>query len=76
MYNKTRDYAKEYENYHSKSEQKKNRAQRNKANRIKKKEGLISKNDGNDVHHVDGNPFNNSKGNLRVISKHANRRKK
>ena len=51
-----RNYRKEYDNYHSKPEQKKKRSSRNKANRIKGKPGK-------DVDHKDGNPMNNSKNN-------------
>ena len=52
-----RNYRKEYDNYHSKLEQRKKRSSRNKANRIK---GVKGK----DVDHKDGNPMNNSKSNL------------
>tara|TARA_R110002020_G_scaffold381224_1_gene592230 strand:- start:835 stop:1056 length:222 start_codon:yes stop_codon:yes gene_type:complete len=72
----TRDYKKEYEQYHSKPKQKKRRAGRNAANRIMKMVGRIKKGDNNDVHHEDGNPLNNKKSNLKVISKSKNRSKK
>jgi hypothetical protein len=61
-----RNYHKEYDNYHSKPEQKKKRSSRNKANRIK---GVKGK----DVDHKDGNPMNNSKSNLTVKDKSNNR---
>jgi len=61
-----RNYRKEYDNYHSKPEQKKKRSSRNKANRIK---GVKGK----DVDHKDGNPMNNSKNNLTVKDKSKNR---
>ena len=67
-----RDYKKEYENYHSSEEQKKDRAGRNGARRmLKKKHGnsLLGK----DVDHKDRNPRNNNISNLRVQSKSANR---
>jgi hypothetical protein len=67
-----RDYKKEYENYHSSEEQKKDRAGRNGARRmLKKKHGnsLLGK----DVDHKDRNPRNNSMSNLRIQSKSANR---
>jgi len=67
-----RNYKKEYENYHSSEEQKKDRAGRNGARRmLKKKYGnsLLGK----DVDHKDRNPRNNSMSNLRVQSKSANR---
>lgn len=71
-----RDYRKEYDNYQGSSEQKKNRAKRNKVNRLMKRLGRIRKGDGKDVDHKDGNPKNNSMKNLRVVSKSHNRSKK
>lgn len=68
----SRDYKKEYANYHSKPEQKKDRAGRNGARRMmKKKHGnsLLGK----DVDHKDRNPRNNTMSNLRVQSKSMNR---
>ena len=62
----TRNYRKEYDNYQGKPAQKKRRAARNKANRLKGKNGM-------DVHHKDGNPMNNSRKNLAVTSKKTNR---
>jgi len=69
----TRNYAKEYANYHSSDKQKKDRAHRNNANRQLKREGRIAKGDGKDVDHKDGNPRNNSPSNLTVKSKNTNR---
>jgi len=67
-----RNYRKEYDNYHSRPEQRKNRSSRVLARRImKKKLGVKIK--GKDVDHKDGNPKNNSKSNLRIQSKHKNR---
>ena len=37
------------------------------------KAGRVKKGDGKDVHHKDRNPKNNSKKNLRVVSKSKNR---
>ena len=71
-----RDYKAEYEKYHSKPEQKKRRAGRNRARRIMTMLKRVSKGDGKDVHHKDGNPKNNSKKNLRVESKKTNRSRK
>ena len=71
--NYKRDYAQEYANYHSKSKQKKNRAGRNTARREAERTGKVSKGDGKDIHHVDGNPRNNSAGNTMVRSASANR---
>jgi hypothetical protein len=59
--------------YNSTPEQKKRRAQRNKARAQMEKEGKVKKGDGKDVDHKDKNTSNNSKGNLRVKSKSANR---
>ena len=71
-----RDYKKEYKTYHSKPEQKKRRAGRNRARRIMTMVKRVKKGDGKDVHHKDGNPENNSKKNLRVESKKTNRSRK
>lgn len=68
-----RDYKKEYQNYHSKPEQKKKRASRNAARSLMEKAGKVSKGDGKDVDHKNGNPKDNSKSNLTVKSKSANR---
>lgn len=71
--NYKRDYAQEYANYHSKSKQKKNRAGRNTARRQAERTGKVSKGDGKDIHHVDGNPTNNSTNNLMVRDSSSNR---
>jgi hypothetical protein len=68
-----RNYRKEYDNYHSKPEQRKNRSKRVLARRLMMKLGKVRKGDGKDVDHKDGNPKNNGKHNLRVRSKSANR---
>lgn len=68
-----RNYRKEYDNYHSKPEQKKRRASRNTARAMATRAGSVRKGDGKDVDHKDGNPRNNSKSNLRVKSKSSNR---
>ncbi len=68
-----RDYKGEYAQYHGKPEQKKRRAARNKARRRAEKAGRVSKGDGKDVHHKDGNPTNNSSKNVQVMSKEKNR---
>lgn len=70
---KKRDYKKEYREYHSKPEQKKNRAARNKARSLMEDAGKVRKGDGKDVDHKDMNPRNNNKGNLRVQDKSVNR---
>jgi len=68
-----RDYKKEYENYHSKPEQRANRSKRVLARREMIKNGRATKGDGKDVDHKDGNPQNNSPSNLRMMSVNANR---
>lgn len=68
-----RNYKKEYDNYHASPEQKKRRASRNAARDGLAKVGKVSKGDGKDVDHKDGNPKNNKLSNLKVTSKAANR---
>jgi hypothetical protein len=68
-----RNYKKEYENYHSKPEQRARRSSRNKARRLAvKKYGKVALK-GKDVDHKDRNPHNNSRSNLRIQSKSTNR---
>ena len=76
-YNKStgRDYEYDKE-YQSSPEQKKNRASRNAARRKLMKEGKVAKGDGKDVDHSNGNPKDNRKSNLKVMSKSKNRGKK
>jgi len=68
-----RNYKKEYENYHSKPEQKKNRASRNAARAKLLKSGKVKKGDGKDVTHRNGNPRDNSEKNLGVLKASKNR---
>ena len=68
-----RNYKKEYKEYHSKTDQKKNRAARNTARRRALAAGKVKKGSGKDVHHKDGNPRNNKKSNLKVVSRAKNR---
>ena len=68
-----RDYKKEYENYHSSPKQKKRRAARNKARGLLEKKGLVTKGDGKDVHHKDGDPSNFKLSNLSVQKPSTNR---
>jgi hypothetical protein len=70
---KARDYKKEYQEYHSKPEQRANRSKRVLARRKLEKEGRVSKGDGKDVDHKDGNAQNNSTSNLRVMNRYLNR---
>lgn len=70
-----RDYKKEYAEYHSRPEQKKNRAQRNAARREMEERGLVRKGDGKDVDHkkpIDRGGSNDVS-NLRVLSRAKNR---
>lgn len=71
-----RDYAREYRRFQSSRKAKKDRAARNKARRLAEKEGRVHKGDGKEVDHKDSNPQHNTKSNIRVISRHANRAKK
>ena len=70
-----RDYKKEYNTYHSSSEQKKNRAKRNSARKEMAKAGRVAKGDGMEVDHklAIKNGGGNSKENLRVVDKKKNR---
>lgn len=69
---KPRDYKKEYADYHGKPAQVAERSNRNKAVR---KLGRAGKRDGSEVDHKDGNPMNNTRGNLRVVKRSVNRKK-
>jgi len=69
----TRNYRKEYDNYQGKPEQRKRNDARKAARRKMTAAGKVRKGDGKDVDHKDGNPKNNSKKNLRVTTKKANR---
>lgn len=68
-----RDYKKEYNNYHKRPEQKKNRAMRNKARRYMSRMGMVTK--GQDVGHKRplANGGSNSKRNWEAQSVHDNR---
>tara|TARA_Y100000401_G_C8247319_1_gene186238 strand:- start:178 stop:384 length:207 start_codon:yes stop_codon:yes gene_type:complete len=65
----------EYRKYHSSTRMKQERALRNKNRRNAIKNGSVRKGDGKHIDHKDGNPRNNSKKNLRVISAKKNRKK-
>lgn len=69
--NKSRNYKKEYANYHSKPAQKKNRASRNAARTVAKKNG--AKVAGKDVAHRNGNPRDNRPKNLTTQPASRNR---
>ena len=70
-----RNYRKEYDNYHSKPEQKKNRAKRNAARSEMEREGKVKKGDGKDVAHKKplAKGGSNKRSNLKVASKSKNR---
>jgi len=76
-YNKStgRDYKSDYAKFQSSDSAKKDRASRNSARREAEKDGKVSKGDGKDIDHSDSNPRNNSKSNLKVVSKSKNRGK-
>mgnify|MGYP003565434390 CR=1 FL=1 len=73
--NYRRNYKQEYNNYHSKPKQRKNRVKRTLARRAMEAGGKVSKGDGKDVDHK--RPLSkgrsNSKKNLRVKSATSNR---
>jgi len=70
-----RDYKKEYAQYHSKPEQKHNRALRNAARREMEDRGMVRKGDGKDVDHRQplDKGGSNDLSNLRVQSRSKNR---
>ena len=72
-----RNYRREYDTYHAKPKQKKNRAKRNAARSKMARAGRVSKGDGKEVDHR--RPLSrgggNGRRNLRVTSRSANRRK-
>lgn len=72
--NYVRDYSMSGEGKYDKSPKRMaaNRA-RKKARYEMEKAGSVSKHDGKDVDHKDGNPTNNAKSNLRVLARARNR---
>jgi hypothetical protein len=74
MTKRVRDYRKEYDQYQGTTEQKKRRADRNRARRHAQATGRVHKGDGKELDHVGFH----RKGRLknvatRVVSRHANR---
>ena len=65
----------EYRKYHSSKKMKQERALRNKNRRAALKKGTVKKGDKKQIDHRDGNPRNNKKTNLRVVSARRNRKK-
>ena len=70
---KPRNYRAEYRKFHSSDKAKKDRAGRNKARRSAIKSGRVKKGDKRDIHHVNGNPRDNSAKNNRVMLRRRNR---
>lgn len=74
---RVRNYRREYDTYHAKPKQKKNRAKRNAARNKLAKTGRVTRGDGKEVDHK--RPLSrgggNGRSNLRVTSRGANRRK-
>jgi len=68
-----RNYRKEYDNYHSRPEQRKRRSSRVLARRLMEKKLGKSALAGKDVDHKNGDPTDNRLSNLRVMSKSRNR---
>ena len=68
--NKTtgRNYKREYASYQGKPKVIAKRVSRDAARRAMQKRGLVKKGSGMDVDHKDGNPRNNRKSNLSVVS--------
>ena len=71
----SRNYRKEYVDYHIQPKQKKDRAARNKARLSALKKGKVKKNSAYDVHHKDKNPRNNNSKNITVVHRKVNRGK-
>jgi hypothetical protein len=71
-----RDYKAEYAKWHSSTASKKDRASHNKVRRQAERDGRVSKGDGKDVDHRNGNPRDNRRSNLRVTSASRNRAKR
>lgn len=70
-----RNYRKEYDEYHGKPEQIENRSSRNEARRKMVKahgNGAVA---GKEVDHKNGNPKDNRKKNLQIMSRSQNRKK-
>ena len=68
-----RDYKAEYAKFQSSTASKKDRASRNANRREAERTGRVSKGDGKDIDHRNGNPRDNSEKNLRVVSRSTNR---
>ena len=73
MEKSNRNYRKEYDNYHSKPEQRKRNAGRLRARRLMVKKGKVKPFDKKDVNHNDKDPTNNDLSNLSVTTQKYNR---
>ena len=74
MTKRKRDYGEEYRSYHALPEQKKRRADRNRARRQATKSGRVHKGDGKELDHVGSHRTGRLKNvPTRVTSRHANR---
>ena len=71
-----RNYRAEYAKFQSSTASKRDRASRNKVRRAAEREGRVSKGDGKDIDHMNGNPRDNRRSNLRVTSRSRNRSKR
>ncbi len=69
----TRDYGDEYKKYHSSLKAKRDRASRNAVRRRALRNGTVTKGDSKDIDHENGNPRDNSPGNLQVMDRRTNR---
>ncbi len=71
--NVKRDYKDEYKKFHKSKKSKLDRAGRNLIRRQEEKRLGKTALAGKDIHHKDGNPRNNVRSNLSIISKSKNR---
>ena len=71
---RVRDYRKEYDQYQGTSEQKKRRADRNRARRTATRQGRVHKGDGKELDHIGFHRTGRLKSiPTKVVSRHANR---
>lgn len=76
MAKRERDYKKEYREYHALPEQKKRRADRNRARRKAERDGRVHKGDGKEVDHLGSHRTGRLKNvPTRVVSRTANRKR-